>query len=116
MVVVVWGPSLNQGHIWRVEQDRGRNLVHSSAPPPSARISPGDKETRYVKKSHVKFLESSKNLAGHPDEHVGVSLRGVRQRSGEGVVQRKCLSKRLFLESLFLLCSLKVFMCFKSKP
>ena len=31
----------------------------------------------------------------------------VRQRSGEGVVRRKRLSKRVFLESPFLLCPLK---------
>ena len=36
---------------------------------------------------------------------------GVRQRSGEGVVRRDGLSKRVFLESPFLLCPLRVCSC-----
>ena len=38
---------------------------------------------------------------------------GARQRSGEGVVWRNGLSKRVFWESPFLLCPLKVFRTFQ---
>ena len=42
-----------------------------------------------------------------------VQLMGARQRSGEGVVRRNGCPKRVFLESPFLLCSLKVFRTFQ---
>ena len=56
------------------------------------------------------FLDSEKGMSQKNPDSTGGVPKEWRRRCAE-----KRLSKRVFLESPFLLCPLKVFRCFKSK-
>ena len=71
----------------------------------------GPKNPRQNSNQNLGVLQPKSTLQGSALEKMGVC-----QRSGEGIVKRECSSKRVFLESPFLLCPGKVFMCFKGKP